>query len=130
ANVGDRCATAPVRLDHAEVFASLIQDISDLGAETTGLIVQEFLADLPAAVATILSAPAEGQRKAAHKLKGAASNFRLDQFCAALAQVEAAKDGADADLLGVVQRQALAAAAALEGAAKEAGLQPLAGSTK
>ncbi|WP_050523194.1 ATP-binding protein [Pseudorhodobacter wandonensis] len=130
AKVRDSCATAPVSLDHAEVLKSLTEDISDLGAETTALIVQEFLEDLPRSVTTILTAPSDVQRKAAHKLKGAASNFRLDQLCAALTQVEVAESGADADLLELVQTQALAAAAGLETAAKEAGLQTLAGSTK
>ncbi len=130
AEVLNSFAAAPVSLDHNDILASLTEDISDLGGQTTALIVQEFLEDLPRAVAALLTAPADVQRKAAHKLKGAASNFRLDQLCAALARVEAAHDGADADLLGLVQTQALAAAAGLQTAAIAAGLQPLAGSTK
>lgn len=130
AEVLNNVATTPMSFDLTDTQAGLMEDISDLGAETTGLIVQEFLADLPRAVAALLIAPPESQCKTAHKLKGAASNFRLDQLCAVLAQVEAANGGADAGLLALVQSHALAAAAGLENAAKAAGLQPFAGSTK
>jgi two-component system sensor histidine kinase TorS len=111
--------------DHAGVLASLKSDIKDLGAATTALIVTEFLADLPRAVAAMMAAPPDARAKPAHRLKGAASNFRLDALCAALAQLEAGEDA-----LGAVQAQAQTAQRLLQKAAQDAGLQPLPGSTK
>jgi two-component system sensor histidine kinase TorS len=108
--------------DHNKVRESLLGDIADLGSQPTAQIVQEFLNDLPGAVETMLSAPAEAQRKAAHRLKGAASNFRLEQFSAVLARVEAAKNGADEELIGLVQKYAQDATAMLKAAAMEAEL--------
>ncbi|WP_260033499.1 ATP-binding protein [Leisingera caerulea] len=116
--------------DGAEVLDSLSGDISDLGAETTGLIVREFLQDLPAAIETIRTAPAEKRCKAAHRLKSAASNFRLDALCALLAEIEAQDGHVSDDLLNLVRESARAAAATLEAAAADAGLQTEAGSTK
>jgi two-component system sensor histidine kinase TorS len=89
--------------DKATVTQSLSGDIADLGAQTTAMILQEFLRDLPAALAEILTA--QEPRKAAHRLKGAASNFRLDRLCAVLAQVEAANALPD-DLRGQLQNAA------------------------
>lgn len=115
--------------EHALVLDSLTEDLRDLGPQTTALILREFLDDLPNAVESLLTAPPEAQRKAAHKLKGAASNFRLEAFCAALARVEDAGDGADDELLDLVQRRAREAAAVLTAAAEAVGLQAEAGST-
>ncbi len=106
-------------LQHSSVLDSLREDIADLGPETTALIVQGFLDDLPRAIEFILSAPAPAQRKAAHKLKGAASNFRLDELCFALARVETAENGADADLLEHVRTAGQDAKMMLEAAALE-----------
>ncbi len=116
--------------DNVAVLDSLREDISDLGAETTGLIVKEFLLDLPAAVQTIRSETGDRQRKAAHRLKGAASNFRLTELCAALAKVESLDGDASAAQLDEISEHAGAAAAMLKAAATEAGLQVEAGSTK
>ncbi|KUJ78002.1 hybrid sensor histidine kinase/response regulator [Ruegeria marisrubri] len=113
-----------------DVHESLIEDISDLGRDTTGRIVREFLQDLPSAVNAIRAAPADQQRRAAHRLKGAASNFRLDDLCAVLAEVEDCEGGADGTLLNRVGECANTAAAQLEAAAAQAGLQIEAGSTK
>jgi two-component system sensor histidine kinase TorS len=74
----------------------------------------------------ITSPQSDGQGKAAHRLKGAASNFRLDQFCAVLARVE---DGDQAALTEVKPR-ASAAANMLRAVAADLGLQIEAGSTK
>jgi two-component system sensor histidine kinase TorS len=130
---------ANVPTDASELHDSLAEDIKDIGLETTALIVQEFLRDLPSAVQEILTpsglAPSgngfswNGQRKAAHRLKGAASNFRLDRFCAALAQVEAAEI-ADEALLKQVQSLADEAAKMLTATANQLGLQTDRGSTK
>lgn len=109
------------------VLQCLREDMSDLGAETTGLIVGEFLKDLTAAVNAVINTSGVVQQKAAHKLKGAAANFRLESFCTALALVEAT---ADDDALKAMQQLADEAARTLATAASSAGLQTDAGSTK
>ncbi|WP_246138083.1 ATP-binding protein [Maritimibacter fusiformis] len=115
--------------DYRQVLGSLTDDLRDLGRDTTALIVREFLDDLPRAVNAILTATPEAQLKAAHKLKGAAANFRLDALYSVLADVEAAEGGADEDLLRLVQSRADDAEKALKAAAAETGLQTDAGST-
>ena len=130
AEVLSAAAPAEAQSDAAPVLASLQGDISDLGAATTGQIVQAFLQDLPGALETIRTAPPERQRKAAHRLKGAASNFRLDDLCALLARIETAEGGADDRLLAQALAAAERAGATLERAAAQAGLQTAAGSTK
>ncbi|PYG25450.1 ATP-binding protein [Pelagimonas varians] len=114
-------------IGRSTVLESLREDISDLGVETTGLIVREFLSDLPVAVEAVLTTSGKDQKKAAHKLKGAAANFRLEAFCEALMRVE---EAADDEALKAVKRLASEAASTLEAAMKETGLQTDAGSTK
>lgn len=122
---------SPLPIDDTGVSDSLTADIADLGYQTTALIVREFLEDLPRAVARIVAAPtAQAQRKMAHKLKGAASNFQLTQFCAALAQIESAQDGADAVRLIEMQKLAQEVAVVLQATARKVGLQTVDGSTK
>ena len=111
------------------VLASLQGDIADIGADTTRTIVQEFLDELPAALDTIRKTDGEARRKAAHRLKGAASNFHLASLCAVLVDVEAHGDGADATLLSRLDDTANAAEDMLVASASEAGLQVAAGST-
>lgn len=123
-------APAPASPVDSEVLEVLREDVDDLGAKVTAQIVDEFLDDLPRAVETILSAPAEVRRKASHKLKGAASNFRLDQLCAALARIEVAPTEVDAELLAEVKKLADEAVAILEAAAGQAGLASELRSTK
>ena len=130
AEVIQSAATPAPPSDYPQVLASLSEDLRDLGPQTTALIMQEFLDDLPAAVKAIVAAQPEAQRKAAHKLKGAASNFRLDALCSALARVEEAEDGAEEALLSLVQSRAQDAETALKAAASQAGLQTVPGSTK
>ncbi|MCK0151592.1 ATP-binding protein [Marivita sp. S6314] len=125
---GEEGGDAPAR-DDADVVESLQGDLNDLGSETTAQIVREFLDDLPGAIATIDDARAEDRRKAAHKLKGAASNFRLHAFCAALAQLEQAEGPATADVQAV-RETAREAEQALRDAAAKLGLQTVSGSTK
>ncbi|WP_170347589.1 ATP-binding protein [Ruegeria atlantica] len=117
-------------LRETAVLDSLRSDISDLGPETTGLIVSEFLRALPEALETIKSTRADQQRKAAHRLKGAASNFQLEALCTLLAELEAQDTDASEALLDRVSASAKTAASTLEAAAAEAGLQVEAGSTK
>ncbi|MCW8844085.1 MAG: ATP-binding protein, partial [Rhodobacteraceae bacterium] len=112
------------------VLESLCEDMRDLGPDITAQIVQAFLDGLDGAVETIMSAPPDAKRQAAHKLKGAASNFRLEALCAVLARVEEAEGDVDAEVLDMVHSCALQARAVLQGAAKDAGLQTFAGSTK
>ena len=123
-------AAVPVASTYPEVLKALLEDIADLGAETTARILRAFLDDLPLAVTALLTTPPDVQRRAAHKLKGAASNFRLDQLCAALACMECAENGADKALLDLVQALAQTASVTLETAAHEARLQTFEGSTK
>lgn len=116
--------------DAAMVLDSIRDDISDLGADTTGTILREFLAGLPDALTTIRTAPEAERRKAAHKLKGAASNFRLDHLTSVLAEIETAPSDAAEPLIERATRAANDAAAILRSAAQEAGLQIAPGSTK
>ena len=110
------------------VCDSLAGDVTDLGLHTTGLILGEFLRDLPLAMAQIQTGTAEQQRKAAHRLKGAASNFQLTSFCAVLAEVES--EGTNAARLERLNSAADKAVESLTSAAATLGLQTDAGSTK
>lgn len=123
-------APAAATSDGAAVLDTLRDDMADLGPETTARILDEFLQDLTGAVEVIRTAPPEHRRKAAHRLKGAASNFRLGELCAVLARVEKMEGGADDGLLSEVRSAAGKAATTLEHAAREVGLQTIAGSTK
>ena len=85
---------------HPDTRASLAGDIEDLGAEETAAILAEFLAQvdrsLPELADAADRADHEAARKLAHRLKGAAANFHLTEFCETLARIEAqAKEGKD-----------------------------------
>ena len=123
-------APAPTPPANAAVLASLSGDVADLGRDITAQILREFLADLPSALETIHSAPAARRRKAAHRLKGAASNFQLNALCAVLADVEAHPAEMTADLHRIVRDTADAAVRTLQDVAAQMGLQTDAGSTK
>ncbi len=123
-------APAPTPPANAAVLASLSGDVADLGPDITAQILREFLADLPSALETIHSAPAARRRKAAHRLKGAASNFQLNALCAVLADVEAHPAEMTADLHRIVRDTADAAVRTLQDVAAQMGLQTDAGSTK
>lgn len=120
-------ATGP---GHDAVVESLRSDAADLGPEVTARILGAFLADLPETVAALRAAPPEARARLAHRLKGAASNFRLEELCDALAALEAQGADADPDLLRRIEDSAGAASETLRAAAREAGIQPAAGSTK
>lgn len=124
AEVLDLAVTAPSDV----VRDSLADDVADLGLQTTGLILREFLRDLPLAMAQIQSGTAEQQRKAAHRLKGAASNFQLTAFCAVLAEVES--EGTNPARLERLNSAADKAVESLTSAAATLGIQTDAGSTK
>ncbi|HEY9038916.1 MAG TPA: ATP-binding protein [Roseovarius sp.] len=121
---------SPAPPDPGGVLDGLREDMADLGAGTTAQILAAFLDDLPGALDAIRTGPQEAQRKAAHKLKGAASNFRLTGLCNLLASVEASEGGASEDLLDQVTAAAWTAATQLKTAAGRLGLQTVSGSTK
>lgn len=124
AEVLDLAVTAPSDI----VCDSLAGDVTDLGLHTTGLILGEFLRDLPLALAQIRTGAVEQQRKAAHRLKGAASNFQLTSFCAILAEVES--QGTNTSRLARLDLAADQAVESLNAAAATLGIQTDAGSTK
>lgn len=110
-------------------YAGLAEDISDLGGEETGEIVCEYLrqADevLPAIRAAARASDHERVRKLAHRIKGASANFRLDELCAQLGQIEK-RAGDQGDLSGVDEMLDEAfppARATLCDAARKLGLQ-------
>ncbi|SFG07250.1 two-component system, OmpR family, sensor histidine kinase TorS [Roseobacter denitrificans OCh 114] len=130
AKVLDAGTTDAVPADYAGVLDSLCGDAADLGPQITGQIVAEFLDDLPRAVGAILDGPPGSARKSAHRLKGAAANFRLESLCAVLARIEAAENGADAALRSLLKDAAQEAKSVLHRAAQAAELQIAPGSTK
>ncbi len=76
----------------SSVRASLTADIEDLGIEETTEIIDEFLRQLSDTLPKLSAAAKvddfETVRKLAHRLKGASANFRLDDLCDRLTQVE------------------------------------------
>lgn len=111
--------------DGGQVSASLVADIQTIGADQTAQIVQAFLDDLPAALSALSHGPEEARRKAAHRLKGAASNFGLESYCALLAEIEAEPQTPPDGRLLVLSE---AVRAALTSAAANLGLQVAAAS--
>ena len=100
--------------------AALRADIADLGGDLVTSIVTEFLADLAAAVPAILAEDSADQRcRAAHRLKGSASNFALHDLCGLLQRIQSD----DAVALDRLLPAADQAAATLRAAARQAGLQ-------
>lgn len=116
--------------EYQAVLQSLLGDIADLGAQTTGQIVAVFLDNLPRAVGAILEGASQVQRKHAHKLKGVAANFRLDTLCVVLTRIEAIERGVDTDLCRLLNKTAQDAKTILDKAVREPGLQTDLGSTK
>ncbi len=116
--------------EFAAVRDSLSGDIADLGAALTSQIVGEFLAELPGAMTRIATGEPPLRGKAAHRLKGAAANFRLDRLCALLARIEAAQGDLPPALLAQLRAAAAQAETTLRAAAGAVGLHADAGSTK
>lgn len=116
--------------EEAAVLESLRGDVDDLGPGPTAKVIEQFLNDLPRALNEIRTAPLEQRRKAAHRLKGAASNFQLAALCDIMARVEAETGDLVPGLEAEVQEIAGQAAEILEAAAVSAGLHTVAGSTK
>ena len=107
------------------VDVALRDDIAGLGAEQTAEIVAALMADILAAVPLLRDFPdPETRRKLAHRLKGAASNFRLEPFCNLMQRIEAGEPSALETLNSVASN----AINELASAARRAGLdlQPFA----
>lgn len=107
----------------ARLQAMLETDIRGIGAEQTAAVVAAFLEDLPAALAAIGRGPAKARRKAAHRLKGAASNFGLPALCATLAAIQATPADHGPDEQARLAGEAEAARRALVDCARRLGLQ-------
>ncbi|MEM9579390.1 MAG: ATP-binding protein [Pseudomonadota bacterium] len=85
----------------SELQSMLQQDLQDLGPDITASVVDEFLFGLEDAVQAIHAADPDQRARQAHRLKGAASNFRLTALCDLLARIE--KAGA-ADVAGMLEK--------------------------
>lgn len=97
---------------------TLDQDIAQIGAATVQAMVTTFLDDLPGALDAITAATGPARAKAAHRLKGSASNFGLERLCAHLHAIETAPGDLDDPRLRAdadAARAALIAAAARHG---------------
>ena len=98
----------------------LREDAASLGEGPAAEIVAAFLADLAASVPALRQAvDGETRRRMAHRLKGAASNFALHDFCGLMRRLEAGEAAA----LDGLEAAAGAADRALRAAAGRAGLQ-------
>ena len=75
-----------------DTLAGLHEDIAAIGAPVVAAMVAAFLQDLDPALDQIIAAKDEARARAAHRLKGAAANFRLGPLCEALKAAEAAPD--------------------------------------
>ncbi|MFZ1467407.1 MAG: ATP-binding protein, partial [Paracoccaceae bacterium] len=105
--------------------AILRDDLATLGSDLTVEIVSAFLADLAEAVPALLAAQgAEPRRAIAHRMKGAASNFALQDLCDLLHRAQS-----DETALPLVAAEATRAAAALRAAAARVGVH-LSGTAK
>lgn len=112
-------STAPSATSPLATETMLREDIASLGAETVAGIVDAFLEDLAAAVPALQAeSDSEARRKRAHRIKGAASNFRLGDLCARLQKIEAGDHAALAGLAPAADT----AARDLRAAAARAGL--------
>ena len=102
--------------------AVLREDMEALGPAQTAEIVTALLADLATAVAQITAAATtEARRKLAHRLKGAASNFRLQAFCTLMQRLQT-DDLAALAALDDLERVTAEAIHDLTHAARNAGL--------
>ncbi|MCV2866768.1 ATP-binding protein [Albidovulum sediminicola] len=103
----------------SETETILNEDVERLGADTTSEIVTALLADLAEAIPRLLGeTDPVARRKLAHRLKGAAANFRLDELCAVLRRIQSDEAAA----LALLEAVAARAARDLAAAARRAGL--------
>ncbi|MFD1330190.1 ATP-binding protein [Mycoplana ramosa] len=97
-------------------------DIADMGREAVTEIVSAFVDDVTETVPRLLEdSDHDRQRRLAHRLKGAAANFVLHDFCTLLRRIE---DG-DIDALAALSEASVEAIRQLHSAADRAGLQVL-----
>lgn len=109
--------------------AALREDIAGLGAAQTPGIVAAMLADLAEAAAQLRAEPdAEARARLAHRLKGAAANFHLADFCALMQRLQS-RDGS---AMAALDATTGAAIRDLSAAARQVGLalQPETGAAK
>jgi len=109
----------------AQILEGLRADIAALGAETVAEVVKAFVQDLPEALSRLNGASGPARARAAHRLKGAASNFGLTQLCARLKEIELAPENTPEDLTLLAVR----AESGLRSASRELGLQLSGGAT-
>ncbi len=102
--------------------ANLRQDIEEIGIETTGHILSEFLSGLDNAVREIRKAPPDQRARLAHRLKGAASNFALTELCAHLADIEKSEPALVDPLLEALAEKVETAVTRLRQAAHRLGI--------
>jgi two-component system sensor histidine kinase TorS len=129
---GGRTSAVPGAVDGdavSTVEAALRADVAGIGAEQTADIVWALLEELAGAVSLFEAAPdLVARQKLAHRLKGAAANFRLESFCGLMQRVQSG------DLAALDQLDSVASAAicGLADAARRAGLvvQPAAAAVK
>ncbi len=101
------------------VDAALAEDIDSLGAGQTAAILRALLDDMTAAVPQLRAeTDPVARRKLAHRLKGAAANFRLDGFCALMQRIQSG----DLSALDSLDQVAAGAVRDLVAAAQRAGL--------
>ena len=112
------------------VFQSVLDDISDLGRDTTTQVVSELLADIPRVIDQIAAADTDERARLAHRLKGAVSNYRLEALRDALAELERTEGKVPEKQWADLRQCATDAEAILRGAMKQAGIQTDLGSTK
>lgn len=120
----------------SSTVATLISDIEDIGTEVTTGIVEEYLEQVQTTLVEMAWAAQTNDivklGRLAHRLKGAASNFALHEFCNHLGYIdETARKGGDiSDLMQGLEKRAEKASVILTNAATAAGLQLSEGTSK
>lgn len=123
---GQEAHAIPDAADKGGVEAALRADVESLGAATATKIVSAFLEDLPKGLARIHESAGQDRARAAHRLKGAVSNFGLEALCDRLVAIEQTPEGPLADLDPLVD----AARRTVEAVASALGLQLSSAGTK
>jgi len=117
----------------ADVRAALAADLNDLGAKDLTAILADYLDQAESGVQTIVDAFTQGDAdtaaRAAHKLKGAASNFALTRLCGLLARIEESLEagGDPAREISTLPEVAAHARQEIVAAAEALGLHPPSG---
>ncbi|NDW54257.1 ATP-binding protein [Aliiroseovarius sp. PrR006] len=112
------------------VLKSILDDISDLGIETTTQVLSELQADIPRAIDQIAAAETDEKKRLAHRLKGAVSNYRLEALRDALADLENTEGDISSEQWERLCQTAKDAEDVLSAAMEQAGVQTASGSTK